>query len=226
MRGSLSMVLAMMLIWVGDAGTPHEDHKNDGSGTTRTEEVAEVTVKSVEASVVVVTKAEAHENKDRILNIVYGVVLLSILLQGTTMGRLMKKAGLIVESDEETRYEMALARRQAIRAMIENLESAERKGSMADETYSILNERLTKRREANDQRIEAMLEETPTLNEIELEMESAHLRALEKQVYRDLEKEGELDYDSMESLVRDVVNRAEREKQSPDEVDGTDESSV
>ena len=225
-RGSLSMVLAMMLIWVGDAGTHHEDHKNDGSETTRTEEVAEVTVKPVEASVVVVTKAEAHENKDRILNIVYGVVLLSILLQGTTMGRLMKKAGLIVESDEETRYEMALARRQAIRAMIENLESAERKGSMADETYSILNERLTKRREANDQRIEAMLEETPTLNEIELEMESAHLRALEKQVYRDLEKEGELDYDSMESLVRDVVNRAEREKRSPDEVDGTDESSV
>ena len=110
--------------------------------------------------------------------------------------------------------------------MIENLESAGRKGSMADETYSILNERLTKRREANDQRIEAMLEETPTLNKIELEMESAHLRALEKQVYRDLEKEGELDYDSMESLVRDVVNRAEREKQLSDEVDGTDESSV
>ncbi|SVD71375.1 uncharacterized protein METZ01_LOCUS424229, partial [marine metagenome] len=26
--------------------------------------------------------------------------------------------------------------------------------------------------------------------------------------------------------VRDVVNRAEREKRSPDEVDGTDESSV
>ena len=132
------------------------------------------------------------------------------------MLRLMKKTGLIVESDEETRYEMALARRQAIRAMFENLESAERKGSMADETYSILNERLTKRREANDQRMEAMLEETPTLNEIELEMESAHLRALEKQIYRDLEKEGDLDYDSMEELVREVVERAEGDKHESD----------
>ena len=129
---------------------------------------------------------------------------------------LMKRAGLIEESSEETEYEMALARRQAIRALLEDLESAERKGSMANETYAILNKRLTKRREANDQLMEAMLEKMPVLNEIELEMESAHLRALEKQIYRDLEKEGELDYDSMEELVQEVVERAGQDKHESD----------
>jgi len=52
-----------------------------------------------------------------------------------------------------------------------------------------------------------MLEQNPNLNELELEMHASHLRALEKQVYRDLEKEGDIDYESMESLVRDVVER-------------------
>jgi hypothetical protein len=52
-----------------------------------------------------------------------------------------------------------------------------------------------------------MLEHTPTLNTIELKIESAHLSALEKQIYRDLEKAGDLDYDSMEALVREVVDR-------------------
>jgi hypothetical protein len=55
-----------------------------------------------------------------------------------------------------------------------------------------------------------MIEQNPDLNELELEMHTSHLRALEKQVYRDLEKEGDIDYDSMESLVRDVVERKPR----------------
>jgi len=220
-RGSLSMVLAMMLVWVGDVGVGHEGNKDQGSGLARTEVMA---VKPGEAPSVMVTRAEADENKNRILNIVYGVVLLSILLQGTTMEWLMKRTGLIIESYEETEYEMALARRQAIRAMLENLESSERKGSMAKETYAILHTRLIERRAANDRRMKEMLESVPGLNALELEMESAHLRALEKQVYRDLEKEGELDYDSMESLVRDVVYRADQEKQSPDGTSGADES--
>ncbi|SVB88941.1 uncharacterized protein METZ01_LOCUS241795, partial [marine metagenome] len=58
-RGSLSMVLAMMLVVTADKG---------------------------------------GANRDTILNIVYGVVLVSILLQGTTIEWLMKRIGLIVET--------------------------------------------------------------------------------------------------------------------------------
>ncbi|MDP6904088.1 MAG: sodium:proton antiporter [Verrucomicrobiota bacterium] len=215
-RGSLSMVLAMMLVWVGDAGLGHDKHTDHVADVSKTEQVYIAESNNSESKVSMVSQEKAMESKATILNIVYGVVLLSILLQGTTMEWLMKRAGLIEESSEETEYEMALARRQAIRALLEDLESAERKGSMANETYAILNKRLTKRREANDQRMEAMLEKMPVLNEIELEMESAHLRALEKQIYRDLEKEGELDYDSMEELVQEVVERAGQDKHESD----------
>ena len=215
-RGSLSMVLAMMLVWVGDVGSGHDKHADHVADVSKTEQAYIKEANNSESKVSMVSLEKAMETKATILNIVYGVVLLSILLQGTTMEWLMKRAGLIEESSEETEYEMALARRQAIRALLEDLESAEGKGSMANETYAILNERLTKRREANDQRMEAMLEEMPVLNEIELEMESAHLRALEKQIYRDLEKEGDLDYDSMEELVREVVERAGQDKHESD----------
>ena len=123
------------------------------------------------------------------------------------MAWLMKRGGLIAETAEETEYELALARRQAIRVLLDNLESSERKGTLSHETFDTLHRQLLARREANDKRIAHMLEHTPALNTIELQIESNHLSALEKQVYRDLEKAGDLDYDSMEALVREVVDR-------------------
>ena len=212
-RGSLSMVLAMMLIWVGDT----KDTSPSEAAHAKTAEVTAVESGPAKDQAPMVTQEKAEENKGRILNVVYGVVLLSILLQGTTMQGLMRRAGLIDESEEETLYEMELARRQAIRAMVIDLESAERKGSMSEGTYQRLHASLIDRKEANDRCLNEMLEATPTLNCIEFEMEASHLRALEKQIYRDLEKEGDLNYDSMELLVREVVERREAEKRDQDD---------
>ena len=215
-RGSLSMVLAMMLIWIGESDASNDKHIDYNSSKANGELVAIEGVQNTGTEASIVPEEQAQSNKADILKIVYGVVLLSILLQGTTMEGLMKRAGLIEESGEEKEYEMALARRQAIRAVLANLESAERKGSMADKTYGILHERLLSRKEINDRLMKEMLESMPSLNEIELEMEAAHLRAVEKQIYRDLEKEGDLNYDSMEKLVREVVERAEQDKHESD----------
>ena len=202
-RGSLSMVLVMMLVWVGTGSTDSQAASDANQTVVPIATDANQTAPLVER----VDEQTANANKDKLLNLVYGVVLMSILLQGTTMQWLMRRCGLIVETREETEYEMALARRQAIRAMLTNLEAAEAKGAMSNETYRILHEGLLERREVNDRRLAEMLEAMPSLNAIELEMEASHLRALEKQVYRDLEKEGDLDYESMESLVRDVVKK-------------------
>ncbi len=95
------------------------------------------------------------------------------------------------------------------------MEDAERKGTLSHGTFEILHNRLVERREANDKRIAEMLAHAPSLNDIELQMHATQLYALEKQVYRDLEKEGDLDYESMESLVRNVVERERPGKDTP-----------
>jgi CPA1 family monovalent cation:H+ antiporter len=169
----------------------------------------------VMAMMLVASESEGETTRKLILNLVFGVVLLSILLQGTTIEWLMKRVGLIVETPEEIEYEMALARRQAVRCLVDNLEDAERKGILSHGTFEILHKRLVERREANDKRIAEMLAHAPSLNNIELELHTNQLRALEKQVYRDLEKEGDIDYDSMESLVRDVAGRDRPDKDTP-----------
>ena len=92
---------------------------------------------------------------------------------------------------------------------------------MSEDTYQRLHASLIDRREENDRRLHEMLEATPTLNCIEFEMEASHLRALEKQIYRDLEKEGDLKYDSMELLVREVVERRESEKRDQNDSEAT-----
>ena len=166
-------------------------------------------------AMMLVASDDGETTRKLILNLVFGVVLLSILLQGTTIEWLMKRVGLIVENPEEAEYEMALARRQAIRCLFANLEDTDRKGTLSHGTFEILHKRLVDRRETNDKRIAEMLAETPSLNNIELELHTNQLRALEKQVYRDLEKEGNIDYDSMESLVRDVAERNRPDKDTP-----------
>ena len=169
----------------------------------------------VMAMMLVASESEGETTRKLILNLVFGVVLLSILLQGTTIEWLMKRVGLIVETREEIEYEMALARRQAIRCLVDNLEDADRKGTLSQGTFEILHNQLVERRETNGKRIAEMLAHTPSLNNIELELHTTQLRALEKQVYRDLEKEGDIDYDSMESLVRDVAGRDRPDKDTP-----------
>jgi len=169
----------------------------------------------VMAMMLVASESEGETTRKLILNLVFGVVLLSILLQGTTIEWLMKRMGLIVETREETEYEMALARRQAIRCLVDNLEDTNRKGTLSHGTFEILHNQLVERRETNDKRIAEMLAHTPSLNNIELELHTNQLRALEKQVYRDLEKEGDIDYDSMESLVRDVAEHDRPDKDTP-----------
>jgi len=169
----------------------------------------------VMAMMLVASESEGETTRKLILNLVFGVVLLSILLQGTTIEWLMKRVGLIVETREEIEYEMALARRQAIRCLVDNLEDADRKGTLSQGTFEILHNQLVERRETNNKRIAEMLAHTPSLNNIELELHTTQLRALEKQVYRDLEKEGDIDYDSMESLVRDVAGRDRPDKDTP-----------
>ena len=169
----------------------------------------------VMAMMLVASESEGETTRKLILNLVFGVVLLSILLQGTTIEWLMKRVGLIVETREEIEYEMALARRQAIRCLVDNLEDADRKGTLSHGTFEILHNQLVERRETNGKRIAEMLAHTPSLNNIELELHTNQLRALEKQVYRDLEKEGDIDYDSMESLVRDVAGRDRPDKDTP-----------
>jgi len=233
-RGSLSMVLAMMLLIAAtDLAEKNVDQAEKAAlkETTVAKAIAADSTKSAkekamaakaaadQRSAAVTAKAKlvevkakdetkiAEQHRATILNIVYGVVLLSILLQGTTIEWLMKRVGLIVETSEEIEYEMALARRQAIRALNDDLEQSEKKGNLSNTTFKILHDRLLARRTANDTRMAQMLEAMPSLNDIELEMEAAQLRALEKQIYRDLEKEGDIDYESMESLVRDVVER-------------------
>ena len=121
------------------------------------------------------------------------------------MGKLVKRSN--------TRWHWH--RRQAIRCLVDNLEDAERKGILSHGTFKILHDRLVERREANNKRIAEMLKHTPTLNDLELQMHATQLQALEKQVYRDLEKEGDLDYESMESLVRNVVERDRPGKDTP-----------
>jgi len=162
------------------------------------------------------TLGEKHgvgvQTRELVIDLVFGVVLLSIILQGTTMSWLLRKVGLTFESKEEHDYEKALARRQAVFALAREIDEAAKSGTLSEESIKQFHEVIARRREAVDGEISGMLERSPELIKVEAAMFAAHLQGVEKQTYRHLEKSGDLDRDAMEELVFEVITRHQVER--------------
>ena len=70
-----------------------------------------------------------------IINLVFGVVFLSLTVQGLTMGPLVRLLGLGGRKEEEEQYEMAMARSAALRSAIDDLTAKKEGGRISGTIY-------------------------------------------------------------------------------------------
>ena len=69
--------------------------------------------------VLVLSLPEAFEHRDFLITVTYGVVLISILLQGLTMGPLLNAMGIIPGKQGHVAYEMARGELRAATAALD-----------------------------------------------------------------------------------------------------------
>ncbi len=91
------------------------------------------------------------EHRSTIVATVFGIVVFSMFVQGTTLRSLLEGLGLISMTEEEVEYEMLLGRSMAIRAGLDEIQQLHQNGQISRQLYRDLkNELDDARREITD----------------------------------------------------------------------------
>lgn len=137
----------------------------------------------------------------------FGVVLFSLLIQATTMRRLVRRLNIVTRSPEQVDYEISHARLTALRAAARHLENLHNQGLVSTHTFDRLRPAVG---QEIDTRLIAMRQAIRSAPEVEAEELDTTLRELlraQRSALAGLRHDGVLSDEAFESLVADVDSR-------------------
>lgn len=144
------------------------------------------------------------EDRLLIIEMAFGVVLFTLLVQGLSMDWLIKRLGLIAHSEDQMRYERRHARALAARASYDHLEDLHSEGLISSHTWQALEPALKRRTEALRSAVQDVLRQAPQL-EVE-EMTAARRETLRAQrsMFANLRRDGVISDETYGDLVAEV----------------------
>ncbi len=142
-----------------------------------------------------------------LVTMTYGVVVLSILLQGMSMTPLMRRLGLVGPSEHRQRYEIERGALRAVRTALTALDKMEREGAVHAALAIVIREDYEARRESADEAIRQLHLEAQKLQDEEERAARRHLLHVEKQAIMSDSLKGLLGRDATEVLQREVDAR-------------------
>jgi len=138
-----------------------------------------------------------------IVNLVFGIVFLSLTVQGLTMSPLVRLLGLSGRLEEEELYEQAVARSVAVRRAIEELEHKLSTGRIS----KAIHERLMEELQKELKHVESRMEELEAHPEVQRSWEKRTRQAslmLQKSSLYELMMGGELSHESAGELMKEI----------------------
>jgi CPA1 family monovalent cation:H+ antiporter len=145
--------------------------------------------------------------RELIVTMTFGVVVVSILAQGLTMGPLLKRLGLAAGDRSGGRYAMEKARQRAARAALTTLDTIAREGSVTREAVEVARERYDTVIAESAARVEAMHLADETLAREERHALARQLVLAEKDALLRALRTGAVGADAAEALLEDVNAR-------------------
>lgn len=131
--------------------------------------------------VLVLALPSGFAHRQFLINIVFGVVLVSILLQGMTMAPLLKRLGIVFAHADRVLYERARADALAARAALEELEALGRARATDADVLDALKDQYEVRISAANARIRALHLTDSVLDREERHRVQRHLIFVEKE---------------------------------------------
>ena len=157
--------------------------------------------------VLALSLAPEFPQRQVIVTMTFGVVLLTILIQGTTMKPLLKRAGLISQSLHRRDFELARGRTLAARASLSEIDRMRRDLAIRPSVLESLRERydsIIREAEGAVRRIDG---ETQSLRVDEAREVRRHLLATERSALYQAVQEGVLGEEAFQRLAADVDAR-------------------
>jgi CPA1 family monovalent cation:H+ antiporter len=145
-----------------------------------------------------------EENRSTLLHMAFGVVLFTLLVQGLSMEGLVKRLGLVTQSEEQTDYEIRRARALAARSGHEHMQRMYTEGLISLHTWERVQPILRDRSEALAKAVQELLQSSPGLEADEvLSARREELRA-QRDMLAKLRRDGVIKDVTFEHLVAEV----------------------
>ncbi len=157
--------------------------------------------------VLVLSLAPDFPHRALLVNMTFGVVLLSILVQGLTMSPLLHHLGIVQRSEERDAYELARGKLQATRAALAELNEMEHVRFENREVLSQLRSEYEEIARSTRDRIEALHLERELIETEELKWARRHLLLTEKRRVIEAFHQGLLGQEIYERLLADIDAR-------------------
>ncbi|HLE15506.1 MAG TPA: Na+/H+ antiporter [Anaerolineales bacterium] len=134
----------------------------------------------------------------------FGVVLFTLLVQGVTMGKLVRSLKLSEKREMADEYERRHARAVAARAALDHLGSLRRKGLISDHTWSTLSPIMEGYNKALSQAVKEVLVLNPQLEAEELEAARRESLQAQRSTFNTLLQSGVISKETYSELVSEV----------------------
>ncbi len=157
--------------------------------------------------VLVLSLPPGFSHRELLISMVFGIVTISILLQGLTMSPLLRRLGIAEGQRERSEYELARARVRAARAALEDLDHLAVGGDEHDGTLGALRREYEARIRENRRTIERDRPAEDDLRREELHWARRHLIEVEKRHVIEAYRRGQLNQDAYEALVSEIDGR-------------------
>ncbi|MBK7857879.1 MAG: sodium:proton antiporter [Archangiaceae bacterium] len=149
----------------------------------------------------------AMPHRELIQTMTFGVVILSILIQGLTMGPLLRRLGLVGPSASEGAYDRLRGAARGATAALEELERMEREGALHAAVGEQLKAQFRQRLEEARSAAAALHLEKEELTELERRRALQRALIAEKDALLEAHRAGRISADSLDSLLGDVDAR-------------------
>jgi CPA1 family monovalent cation:H+ antiporter len=157
--------------------------------------------------VLVLSLPEAFPYRDQLVSMTFGVAVLSILLQGLTMSRLLGWLGIVHEKAETTDYEIRSGRLQAAAAALQELAHLAELRSAPPAVIETLQAEYARRAQDAEQALHKLALSTQELQSRDLARIRRDLLDIERDRVMQSFRQGVLGRNSQQRLLEDIDAR-------------------
>jgi CPA1 family monovalent cation:H+ antiporter len=145
--------------------------------------------------------------RDLLISMTFGVVVISLLVNGTTTAWVLRWLGIVHGRETRLAYEYSRGRLQSANAALTHLQEISRKRFKDPAMLSALREEYEKRIEGEEERLRDLRDERQELSREEAQWLRRYLLMVEKDEVQDAYREGSLSQEAYDKLRSDIDAR-------------------
>lgn len=149
-------------------------------------------------------------HRELLVTMTFGVVILSILAQGTTMAPLLRRLGIVTAHEEHLAYDAQRGAARAANAALAAIDAMDREGALHTELAASLRQQYQERLRAAEAAMQDLHTKQSALRQQELHAARRELLMVEKSAVLESYRKGTIGQHALESLLRDIDARLQR----------------